>query len=509
MQDERYEHLVCELEREAERNPRAFRSKVLLVSVAAYLVLAVILAGLLGLVGYGLAHYRDIHSSYLMFKLIVLGIMVVGLLFVVVRAFLTPLEPPSGREIEATQAPRLFELLERIRCKLDGPRIDRVVIDTSFNAAIAQVPRFGLFGGHRNYLILGLPYLFGMSLKEMTATLAHEYGHLAGDHGRLGAWVYRQRRTFGAVMEKLAAGAENGFLNGLLYTALSRFAPYYNAYTFVLSRQQEYEADAIASRIAGAEGNASGLVRGELLGRWFSEEFWDQIYRQAAEHATPKFSPYTAMRTAFAAGYTTWATFERLRDVEQEESGLTDTHPCLRDRLDAIDMSMEVPLPVDRSAADLLLGNLAGTLAREFDHQWWEEQRPKWENYHHRRQNGRHRIAELENRAPEGLSAFERFEFAQLLAGEGRIDEARSALEDLLRCPGGPYPKAHRLLGEILIGAGDSAGLEELRSAAALDASLAEDCARLGYWFLVESEDESVAEEWVAEILNLRSRVPE
>lgn len=508
MQDERYEALVHELELAAENNPGAFRSKVMFVSIAAYLMLALILTALVGVVGYSLAHYRDIHSGYLLFKLAVVGVAVLGLLFVVLRAFLAPLEAPHGREIDPAQAPRLFDMLARIRGKLGGPPIHRVVVDASFNAAIAQVPRFGLFGGHRNHLILGLPYLFGMSLKEMTATLAHEYGHLAGDHGRLGAWVYRQRRTFGAVMDKVAASADANFLNGLLYAALRRFAPYYNAYTFVLSRQQEYEADATASRIAGPDGNASGLVRGELLGRWIGEDFWPRLYEQAADHPTPRFQPYAAMRTAFSAGYPRWATKERLQAAERCESGLNDTHPCLRNRLAALDMPAEIPSPVDQSAADLLLGDLAGALAREFDEQWWEEQRPQWQSYHRRRQDGRRRIVEFETRTPTGLNPFELFELAQLLAEEGRQSEAQARLEDLLRQPGGPYPNAHRLLGEILLDAGNPAGLEQLKSAAASDARQALDCARLGYCFVMDSRGPDEAEAWVAGVPNQPASAP-
>lgn len=504
MQDERaYEDLVYALEGQAQRSPRAFRGKVMVVSVAAYLGLGLVLAGLLGLVGYGLAHYREIHNAYLLFKLGVVGLAVLGLLLVVLRAFLTPLDAPAGREIDAAHAPRLFELLARIRRKLGGPPIHRVVVDASFNAAIAQVPRFGLFGGHRNHLILGLPYLLGMSAKEMSATLAHEYGHLAGDHGRFGAWVYRQRRTFGAVMDKLAAGAEDKVLNRLLHAALSRFAPYYNAYTFVLSRQQEYEADATASRVAGADENASGLVRGELLGRWIAEEFWPQLYAQAAEHASPRFRPFAAMRTAFAAGYPTWATRERLREAERRESGLNDTHPCLRDRLAALDRPPEIPPPVERSAADVLLGELAAVLVREFDERWWADERTEWQKYHRRRQEGRRRIAELTGRRADALTPFELFELAQLLVEDGRGADAMRPLEDLLRRPGGPYPKGHRLLGELLLKGGDPAGLEQLKTAAASDASQAEDCARMGYRFLLQSTGEAAAEAWVAEVPNL------
>lgn len=498
-----YEDLVYALEGEAERSPRAFRSRVMLVSVAAYLCLGLVLAGLLVLVGYGIAHHRDIHSAYLLFKFGVIAIAVLGLLFVVLRAFLTPLDAPAGREIDAAQAPRLFEVLEGIRRKLGGPPIHRVVVDASFNAAIAQVPRFGLFGGHRNHLILGLPYLFGMSAKEMTATLAHEYGHLVGDHGRFGAWVYRQRRTFGAMMDKLETGAEDNFLNRLLHDALSRFAPYYNAYTFVMSRQQEYEADAMASRVAGADGNASGLVRGELLGRWIAEEFWPQLYAQAAEHASPRFRPFASMRTAFAAGYPAWATRERLREAQQRDSGLNDTHPCLRDRLAALDRPAQIPPPVERSAADVLMGELAPVLVREFDAQWWEDERADWLKYHHRRQDAGRRIVELEGRGADALNAFELFELAQLQVDEGRATEAMRLLHDLLRRPGGPYPNGHRLLGELLLKGGDPAGLEQLKKAAGSDSSQAEDCARMGYWFLMQTKGEAEADAWVAELPNL------
>ena len=62
------------------------------------------------------------------------------------------LEPPQGATLTAADAPALFEALARIRKKTKGPAIDHVLLDSSFNASITQLPRYGLFGGATNGL---------------------------------------------------------------------------------------------------------------------------------------------------------------------------------------------------------------------------------------------------------------------------------------------------------------------------------------------------------------------
>ena len=62
--------------------------------------------------------------------------------------------------------------------------------------AIVQRPRFGLFGGARNHLVIGMPLMMALDRQRFLAVLAHEYGHLRGDHGRFHAWVYRARASW-------------------------------------------------------------------------------------------------------------------------------------------------------------------------------------------------------------------------------------------------------------------------------------------------------------------------
>ena len=83
-----------------------------------------------------------------------------------------------------------------------------LVVD-EVNAAVVQRPAFGLVGGPRNYLLLGLPLMEAMPPAEALAVVAHEYGHVAGSHGQFSAFIYRLRHTWGTIQaftDQIGAG---------------------------------------------------------------------------------------------------------------------------------------------------------------------------------------------------------------------------------------------------------------------------------------------------------------
>ena len=191
MDREQCEGLVRQLEAEAEHKPGGFRIKVLLISGAAYVALALMLALTLLIIYFGVSTVNGKgHTRQLIFT-VLFALTMIPINFVVLRMFFMRLEVPEGREITRRDAPKLFEVLDKMRRRSKGPAIDRVEMGREFNAAISQVPRFGLFGGHTNHLILGLPNLLGVTSKGMLATVAHKYGHLCGNYGKIGSWVYR------------------------------------------------------------------------------------------------------------------------------------------------------------------------------------------------------------------------------------------------------------------------------------------------------------------------------
>lgn len=489
-----YEGLVERLEGEAAHNPAAFRSKVLLISCASYLALFATLIGVAVIIS---ACFHSARTSYRgMFSLGAFAVSMIPIFFVVLRVFFMRLQAPEGRRLTRDEAPKLFDVLDKMRRRLKGPSIHHVLIDGSYNAAISQLPRWGLFGGYSNYLILGLPYLLGVPPNEMLATAAHEYGHLCGNHGKLGAWVYRQRRTFGALYEKLSDRSESSWAHSAMTAALDRFMPYYNAYTFVLSRQDEYAADLTATELVGAATNANGLVRDALLGRWIQEEFWPKLLKQADNHPRPVFMPYSAMRTAFGAAYEQWANKERLAEAWRERSGLHDTHPSLRDRVEATGEAPKLPTRADTTAAEVLLGTGAKRLIAEFDEAWWSKQQKDWEARYRYATRSMKRLQELAAQPLTALPLHELQELALLRAEFDTPQAAKSVLEYLLCQPGGPFPKAAYMLGRILLDERDNRGLDQLEQAAANDRSLIESVADLGYSYLLRTRDEQAAQLW-------------
>jgi Zn-dependent protease with chaperone function len=119
-----------------------------------------------------------------------------GLLWATLRALWVRFDEPDGVELQRDDAPALFEALDRIRARIKGPRVHHVYLDDDFNASIRQVPRFGLFGGAINSLSIGLPLLMMLDRRRLLSVLAHEYGHLRGNHGKLSAWIYRTRLSW-------------------------------------------------------------------------------------------------------------------------------------------------------------------------------------------------------------------------------------------------------------------------------------------------------------------------
>src|SRR5205823_3876738 len=191
MDQRQFEALVQRMERFAVRAPGAYRSWVLALAVFGYtlvLALVIVLLLLLALLAFGL---RD--AAWLSVKL---GLVVGALGLVVLRWLWVRLEPPTGEPLTRQEAPTFFARLDRLVARLHTPRVHQVLVTEDFNAAVMQLPRLGIFGWYRSYLLIGLPLMQCLSGPQFEAVLAHELGHLSRGHARLGNWIYRLRRVW-------------------------------------------------------------------------------------------------------------------------------------------------------------------------------------------------------------------------------------------------------------------------------------------------------------------------
>ncbi|WP_431097951.1 M48 family metalloprotease [Polaromonas aquatica] len=383
-------HLVRLSEHASADDSKAYRRSVAAFAALGYAwVVGCLLlsAGLLMWVANAMLHGR--------FKGVFIGLILAagGLLWTSLRALWCRFDEPEGVVLQASDAPALFEALERIRKKIKGPPIHRVFLDADFNASIRQHPRFGLFGGGVNYLSIGLPLLMALDRPRFLAVLAHEYGHLRGDHGRFAAWIYRTRLSWAMLNHGLRD--DEGPVAAATQAFLRWYFPRFSARTFALARQDEYEADRISGKLLGRDIAAAALTEIAVKGDWITREFWSEHWSIASAQALP-VGPYAAMRPLLGLAPPGDFARESLRQALRRISDVDDTHPGLRDRLEALQAATSLPAwsSASRSAMDLLGAGGAKWIAH-FDKQWCRDNASDWKQHHAYLGRVRARAAEL------------------------------------------------------------------------------------------------------------------
>lgn len=418
MTDEQFDTLVKRLERQAQENPGGYKAKVLLLALLgnAYVsaMLLLLVAVLVGLAA----------SVVVLKALAVKLIIVVGLfLWVVLKALWVRLEPPVGREVKAAEVPELFAVIEALRRKLAAPRFHHVLITDEFNAGVAQMPRLGIFGWPKNYLTIGLPLMKTLTVPQFTAVLAHELGHLAGGHGRMSNWIYRQRLRWSRLLATLNAQQSRGSF--LFRPFLNWFAPYFSAYSFPMARANEYEADANSAKLTSPAAAAAALTGTCVIGNYLEEHYWPGIHTRADDQPHPAFAPYGELNRRVARDLDEASVRKWLDQAMNRQTDSADTHPALADRLRALGASPCVDLPAEHQGADRLLGQALQALSDSFDQRWQSAIAPSWESRYHAVQEERRQLADLNARAEAGveLGLQEAYDRAQLTASVGNDPE--------------------------------------------------------------------------------------
>ena len=292
--------------------------------------------------------------------------------------------PVAGEPLVAAQAPELFATIERLRAAARAGRIDAVYLTGDLNAAMVQTPRYGLFGGLRNQLWLGLPLMASMDEPHFTAVLAHEIGHLARRHGVFDARIYAMRQTLDVMVNDLAQ--HGSWLVFPIVQFYRVFAPRFDRVTLELSRAVEYEADAEAADAVGAQAAAESLVVLHGIQSYSEAEVWPQIFRRANDDTEPPADVYASFTDLVRRPVPDVHRF--VSEALGQQTSPDDTHPALIERLRALGFApadMEHALDGyalrGPSAADVFLAG-AAQQRRALAAEWRDAVRPRWLEAH-------------------------------------------------------------------------------------------------------------------------------
>lgn len=468
MTQDEFESLVKRLEGEAAVDPDGYRRKLGALALLGYGYIITVI--LLLVLGAAVIVWLATISTAALLLVKQVGWAFLGLAYLAVRALWVRFEKPEGRPLARAQFPELFAAVDDLRARAKAPALDAVLLTNDFNAAVVQHPRFGLLGGARNYLILGLPLMHALSPEEFKAVIAHEFGHLSGSHGRFGAWIYRLRAGWTRL---LGALQENRHWGSKLFTHFfDWYAPLFSAYSFVQARQQEYEADRMSVEAVGATAAASALLRVNVQDDFLGEKFWPAILKRAETDPLPTMSPFAMLGRALKQGGPASAVQQWLGKSLQQRTGYDDTHPCLVDRLKAIGVEPYLPQPITRNAADTLLGEGALAVQREMDEKWRTGIKDWWNERHQYVANARTRLAELERKALIGSLTDEDLWNKARYTEEFGTSEAALEIYTSLIARDSRHVGALFHRGQLLLARDDARGIDDLSAAIRLDANL-------------------------------------
>ena len=117
-------------------------------------------------------------------------------------------------EIDAATEPRLFSFLHRIADQAGAPRPHRVFLSGRVNAGVFyDISILNLIFPSKKNLDIGLGLVNVLTLGEVRAVLAHEFGHFAQGAMAVGRWVFVAQRVAAHIVHK--RDGLDRFLHGL------------------------------------------------------------------------------------------------------------------------------------------------------------------------------------------------------------------------------------------------------------------------------------------------------
>ncbi len=285
---------------------------------------------------------------------------------------------PWHTELTEENAPQLWSFLQRVSQELGAPAPARVFVTHEVTAAIVyDLSALNLLVPPRGHLVIGLGLLNVTNLSEFKAVLAHELAHFSRHSGFLHSYIIAAARTvqhlvygedpLDRLLQKWAALPIPLSLPALivlpmvavLVTALQALYGTIERTYLALSREQEYEADAIAISVAGSEAVAGVLARTDYAGRCLEvTKHYLDLAADVGLFSRDLFTHHAYICSVGLRSRGRIGQLPRPRDPrelarESEQEDPDSTHPPLSSRVRRV-LQWQVACPMDDRPAWLL-----------------------------------------------------------------------------------------------------------------------------------------------------------
>lgn len=312
--------------------------------VTFYIAVPFLALGLL--VATGAALYMVFMLPRIPIKLIVIVVVIgLGMAWAVLKSIFTSAGRGSfGLVKTADDCPRLHEIVRSVAQRVDTAPVDEIYLAPGSSIGVHQEGRgpFGVFGVKRRVLTLGMSTMRYLSISELKAILAHEYGHFSHNDTFYSRFI--QQVTLSIEQALIGMAQTAGKLNyinpfyWLLYL-------YYRAYSLLaagFSRSREFLADRMAVSLYGKVAFCNGLTKVATDGTLFENTAYGEAARLLEEDKAflNVYDVFQAYHDDEAGG----AERQKLYDQLLEDKGsLFASHPTFRERIEAVMPFPETP----------------------------------------------------------------------------------------------------------------------------------------------------------------------
>jgi hypothetical protein len=165
---------------------------------------------------------------------------------------------------------------------------------------------------------------------QFSAVIAHEFGHYVGGDTRLGPWIYKTRMAMSRTIENLSRK------HRIVSSVFLAYGQMFMRQTQLISRAQEFAADALAARVAGRAAMVNGLKAIEGVAHLYPSYWADYVRPPTLTGLRPRivegFSQFSGSDDAKAF-------MDRVvsEAIEQSETDEYDSHPPLAERIRAVE----------------------------------------------------------------------------------------------------------------------------------------------------------------------------
>jgi Zn-dependent protease with chaperone function len=312
---------------------RGYAAAIGLAAVYYYISIPILI--LVVLAGAGAVVYAFVMIGRIPVKLLALiGIAALVTVWAMLRSLFIRRGKPEdpGRALSEAEAPQLWALLREVAAKVGTRPVDKVFLTVGTDLAVTERGSLSdrLRDRGERLLILGAGVLGGLSIGELRAILAHEYGHFSNRDtagGDVAMTVNASLLTTAVMLANSGVSAWNPTWQFLrIYHAL------FARITRGASRLQEIMADQFAALAYGARAFCRGLEKVIRRSVEFDREA-DQAVALVRQDRQPIHNIYTP---APVAPEKVGELEEEIKKVIDAEASVYDSHPPPRLRMELV-----------------------------------------------------------------------------------------------------------------------------------------------------------------------------